>query len=126
MSLVSEHMKAKIILDKVLSGEIKSYDEVVEKMGNDDFYKLWSKNVWDLHTTEAPSVDLKTRQPSKIPHKKEWKILCSNEEVYIVKCYTFQEAIEIVKNYLCDDGNLAYNYTQLNDSFKHKEIKLKV
>lgn len=40
MSLVSEHMKAKKILDEVLSGKIKSYEEVVERIGNSDFYKL--------------------------------------------------------------------------------------
>lgn len=133
MSLVTEHMKAKKVLDEVLSGKIKSYEEVVKRIGNSDFYKLWAKNIWELHTTEAPSADLKIRQPSKVPQKKDWEVLCvkctdseCTEKVYVVNCYTSIEAFEIVKNYLGDDDNCNYAYSIRHDSFEREVIKLKV
>lgn len=127
MSLVSEHMKAKKILDEVLSGKIKSYEEVVERIGNSDFYKLQSKNIWELHTIEAPSANLSVRLPSKVPQKKDWKIITNkSEDAYVINCYTIEEAEEVVKNYLRDDGTQNYSYSQLNDIFQRKEIKLKV
>jgi hypothetical protein len=65
MSIVAEHIKARVILNDVLNGKISSLEEVEKRMGVSPFYKLWAKNIWEFHTTEAPSVDLKTRLPSK-------------------------------------------------------------
>lgn len=80
-----------------------------------------------MHTIEAPSADLSVRLPSKIPHKKDWKIITNkSEDVYVINCYTIEEAEEVVANYLNDDGIQNYNYSQLNDTFQRKEIKLKV
>ena len=125
MSLVIDHMKAKKILDKVLKNEIKSDEEVVEKMGSSEFYKLWSKNIWELHSTEAPSNDLKTRLPSSVPQKKEWKIICNKkEEVFIVNSYSFTEAICAVKNYLKDDNLKGYIFSESTDCFKRDIIRL--
>lgn len=129
MSMVTEHMKAKKILTEVLEEKITSYDEVLKKLGSVDseFYKLWARNIWELHTTEAPSADLSVRLPSKVPQKKDWKITTNKSgDVYIVNCYTVEEAYEVVANYLNDDGTEDYAYYELKDTFQRKEIKLKV
>ena len=85
MSLVVEHMKADLILKDILSGKITSLKEVEEKMGEGDYYKLWAKNIWEYHTTEAPSLDLRTQFPSK-EKIKQYK-LTSDGKYFIVNIY---------------------------------------
>lgn len=92
MSIIAEHMKAKKVLQDVLSGKITSLSEVEKIMGEDPFYKLWAKNIWEYHTTEAPSYDLKIRLPSEEKNKK-FRITSDNK-FYIVNAKNKEEAIK--------------------------------
>ena len=105
MSLVVEHIKADLILKDVLSGKITSLKEVEEKMGESDYYKLWAKNIWEYHTTEAPSVDLKTRLPSK-EKIKEYKIT-SDDKYFIVNAKSQEEAFDKVMKITNKEPNLS-------------------
>lgn len=116
MSLVVEHMKADLILKDVLSGKITSLKEVEEKMGEDDYYKLWAKNIWEYHTTEAPSVNLRTRLPSK-EKIKQYKFM-SDDKYFIVNAKTEEEAIEKVKKITSKEVE------KVNTSFKVSWIKV--
>ena len=117
MSLVVEHMKADLILKDVLSGKITSLKEVEEKMGEGDYYKLWAKNIWEYHTTEAPSVDLRTRFQSK-EKIKQYKFT-SDGKYFIVNAKTEEEAIGKVKKITNKEVNLS------NIKFKVDWIKVK-
>jgi len=117
MSLVVEHMKTDLILKDVLSGKITSLKEVEEKMGEGDYYKLWAKNIWEYHTTEAPSADLRTRLPSK-EKIKQYKIT-SDGKYFIVNAKSQEEAIEKVKEITNKETNLT------NIKFKVDWIKVK-
>ena len=44
--------------------KLENLHDAEKRMGVSPFYKLWAKNIWEFHTTEAPSVDLKIRLPS--------------------------------------------------------------
>lgn len=117
MSLVVEHMKADLILKDILSGKIISLKEVEEKMGESDYYKLWAKNIWEYHTTEAPSLDLRTQFPSK-EKIKQYK-LTSDGKYFIVNAKTEEEAIEKVKKITNKEVILS------NIKFKVNWIKIK-
>ena len=117
MSLVVEHMKADLILKDVLSGKITSLKEVEEKMGESDYYKLWARNIWEHHTIEAPSVDLRTRLPSK-EKIKQYKIT-SDGKYFVVNAKSEEEAIEKVKEITNKETNLS------NIKFKVDWIKVK-
>ena len=127
MSLITSYTKAKKALKKLEENEINSYEEVLKILGDDnDFYKLWAKNIFEYKTTEMPSSDLKFRFPNRIPNKKDYNVLCSAaKEVFVVNTYTFEEAVSYVKHYLKDDGSLNYEYKLLDDNFKRKCIYLK-
>ena len=115
--MVVEHIKAKKILDDVLNGKITSLDEVIELMGNDPYNELWAKNIWEYHTTEAPSVDLLTRLPSK-EKIKEYKIT-SDDKYFIVNAKSQEEALGKVRKITNKEANLS------NIKFKVDWIKVK-
>ena len=115
--MVVEHIKAKKILDDVLSGKITSLDEVIELMGNDPYNELWAKNIWEYHITEAPSVDLLTRLPGK-EKIKQYK-LTSDGKYFVVKAKSEEEAIEKVRKITNKEANLS------NIKFKVDWIKVK-
>lgn len=111
-----EHIKAKKILDDVLSGKISSLEEVIMQMGNSPFEKLWARNIWEYHTTEAPSPDLSVRFPSK-EKIKNFK-LTSDSKYFIVNAKTEEEAIEKVKKITNKEVTLT------NTTFKVDWIKV--
>ena len=117
MSLIAEHMKADSILKDILSGKITSLKEVEEKMGEGDYYKLWAKNIWEFHTTEAPSLDLKTRLPSKEKNK-QYK-LTSDGKFFVVNAKNLEEALGKVRKITNKEANLS------NIKFKVDWIKVK-
>ena len=109
MSLVVSHMKAQKVLERVLSGELTSLESVISEMGNDPYNALWAKNIWEYHTTEAPSVDLKTRLPSK-EKIKEFKLVSDNK-YYIVKAKTLEDAkakVEEITSSPAEETNTSY------------------
>lgn len=117
MSIISDNLKAQKILKDVLTKKIKTYKEVIKALGVGKYYEFWAENIWYYHDAEAPSIDLKTRFPSK-KQIKEYKIFSDNK-YFIVNAISEKEALEKIKKETGKEAIIT------NTKFKVKWLKVK-